>query len=44
MCFINDFIEREIKNMKQFIDKISVRVAIIFVDHLYYYIYEHGSG
>lgn len=25
MCFMNEFVEREIKNMKQFIDRISVR-------------------
>ena len=24
MCFMNDFVEKEIKNMKQFIDTISV--------------------
>ena len=39
MCFMNDFLSKEIKNMKQFIDTISVSSATqkksIFVGCLY---------
>ena len=27
MCFMNEFVEKEIKNMKQFIDRISTPVS-----------------
>ena len=28
MCFMNDFVGREIQNMKQFIDRISVSTTL----------------
>ena len=29
MCFMNDFVEKEIKNMKQFINTISVSFVLL---------------
>ena len=34
MLFMNEFVEREIKNMKEFISKISVSVAIHTIVHV----------
>ena len=47
MCFMNDFVEKEIKNMKQFIDTISVSLqcedSLIRGAHCTY-IYKHRKS